>query len=552
MQTTTSWDDDAAPEPSLAAPAADQGEDSSDDEEPFVAHGAGSRLEDVDPIESFPALLVDLAPLALELPGASTVREAVLEQLAHDCMGKSAALMEQGFCWHVPRSESASRREVHQAANPEALMSVFQYPAESEGIKTFAMWRAVKRLTPWEPCNVFKEAVAEARRPLKWMADMAIELEDLAEREANLLNIREDARRFLEDALHEREATLEKMHLSHYETSEPLTHQDISNMLAHVDALDQRVADAEHYVEDAEGAEGGAAADGERSLIDILLDVVYQHHPMEPLPPGESWVVQQATIAEKKQSLRRRWQVFFGRLPVASDLTLKHAPPSNQGSAPASPQNSGKGRPRLRVPPPPGVSVGRGGSDGGPGSPRGSQNGSEHSRGSSAMGSPLAESPASPAAANHVARAEGPPVAQPSPDRDACGGFPITPDSPGGHSSAFSSEVSSPHGGHHGFFGFEHLRNPYAPTEAEEKAFREEEVRRAMAGESDPGSPSERDRPESLQHLEAPEDEDLSGETAPAGRDQLDQDCREKDRPAAAPEDEAVAGHEHSQPAEEQ
>ena len=61
------------------------------------------------------------------------------------------------------------------------------------------MWRLVQRPTPYEVCDALKAEVANARRPLRWQADMAEELEELAEREQRCMELREDARHALDD-----------------------------------------------------------------------------------------------------------------------------------------------------------------------------------------------------------------------------------------------------------------------------------------------------------------------------------------------------------------
>ena len=252
--------------------------------------GASFDEPDEDPLATFPALIVDLAPLLAVHDvdvgdgAARQVREAVLITLQNEWTAKSGELMEHGLAWHVPRCMSTQRREEHEARLPNAMLSVFEYPVELDDRKTAAMWRLVQRPTPYEVCDALKAEVANARRPLRWQADMAEELEELAEREQRCMELREDARHALDDVKREREDALARMHAAHHNAdAPPLTPQQIHSMLGHLDDLDEQVAEAEAVLEEAVNVEGGAADDAdERTLIDLLLDAIFEFYPNEP------------------------------------------------------------------------------------------------------------------------------------------------------------------------------------------------------------------------------------------------------------------------------
>ena len=341
--------------------------------------GASFDEPDEDPLATFPALIVDLAPLLAVHDvdvgdgAARQVREAVLITLQNEWTAKSGELMEHGLAWHVPRCMSTQRREEHEARLPNAMLSVFEYPVELDDRKTAAMWRLVQRPTPYEVCDALKAEVANARRPLRWQADMAEELEELAEREQRCMELREDARHALDDVKREREDALARMHAAHHDAdAPPLTPQQIHSMLGHLDDLDEQVAEAEAVLEEAVNVEGGAADDAdERTLIDLLLDAIFEFYPNEPSaaagpsagpshpshPPhhAPSWLEQQLVKSERKATLRRMWKSTFGRLPVASELALKHAPQRPRQPAKRIGGVDAAHRPRMLVPPPPGA-----------------------------------------------------------------------------------------------------------------------------------------------------------------------------------------------------
>lgn len=343
-----SWDDADFEEPVMPG-AADEAE------EQFKLRGMQQIGEEEDDWNMcgllFPALLVDLSSIMAEAEGdPAGVRDAVLETLQHDWTGKTMALMEQGLCWHVPRCKSQQRRLEYEAAHPDSVLTTFEYPPEIDGLSTSHMFEILTRRTPSEACNLMKQEIANARRPLKWQSDMAIELEELAERESIFMEMQQDALRALEDARREKSDTLERMHASHANNPNKLSAQEVSSMLAHLDDLDARILEAESFVKESVTAEGGVASDSEtRTLIDVFLDLIFDHHPNEPSTDVESWAERQASTAEKKRAMRRMWGSTFGRLPVASELTLKHAPPK------AAPKSAANARPRMLVPPPPGA-----------------------------------------------------------------------------------------------------------------------------------------------------------------------------------------------------
>jgi hypothetical protein len=83
-------------------------------------------------------------------------------------------------------------REVYEAAHPDAVLTVVHYPSVVNGVRTVDLVEALARPTPWEVCDELKALISQARRTLKWQADLAAEVEDLAEREATWLDAMEE------------------------------------------------------------------------------------------------------------------------------------------------------------------------------------------------------------------------------------------------------------------------------------------------------------------------------------------------------------------------
>jgi hypothetical protein len=349
MALSESWDDDDAAEPVMP---------DADEEKIEFRHAAGPAAEanddadDEDPLTSFPAVMVDLTPLIAEHSddghSVARIREAVLDKLNADWSANLAELMEQGLAWHVPRRESKRHREEHEARFPGSVLSIFEYPAElGEGQKTAAMWRLICRPTPAEACDAIKAEVARARRPLRWQADIAEEVEMLAEQEHHAMEVRRDAQHGLDAATEQRQSALEAMHNAHTAADAvPLTPQQVQSMLDHLNELDEYVEEARSLVEDTQSMGGPAADDDDQqTLVDLLLDAIFQFHPGvsagEPEPT--SWLEQQIAKAERKGALRRMWRSFFGRLPLPSELALKHAPrkPAQRGAEAAASAEAG-------------------------------------------------------------------------------------------------------------------------------------------------------------------------------------------------------------------
>ena len=369
-------------------------------EEPFVpnklmaaeetAAALQAEAEDDEDLEP-PVVLVDLAALSISSSSAddansgalgssladshAAVRERVLERLDADWHANLSELMAQGVCWHARRRESAARRLEHEAAHPGAVLTVVHYPSVVDGVRTGSLVEAVARPTPWEVCDELKAHIAQARRPLKWQAELSAELEELAEREAAWAEVMAALTAERDAAVAEKELTLARMHAAHKKPgAPPLTPADVTRMLAWLDELDARVAAAEEArVEMAEddcgfiepeplaagsGADAAAAAadaaDGRsppappsRSLLDIMLDVIFEQYPT---PASISWAEHAVELSRAKSDLRRMWKSTFGRLPAASAIALKHAPKR----APPKPRAAGE-RPRMLVPAPPGA-----------------------------------------------------------------------------------------------------------------------------------------------------------------------------------------------------
>lgn len=371
-----SWEDDDFEPPEVAAQEV---------EEAFVhssapSDGAGGMWLDGD--GDFPVLIVDLAPLVDEARrtceeardvSAAAVRDTVRTGLLADWTTRSGELLLAGQAWHVPRRDVATRREAHEAARPEAILTSFEYPSELEGVRTTSLWRAVTRPTPWECCDAVKAHVAVAHRPLKWMAEMALEVEELAEAEADASEGLSHLERKLNALRLGRRDALARMHAEYHAAASGSieleagaardgdTGIDPAAAAAMVDSLkeiDERIAQVQG-TRDAAKAEvfEGGAEEGVPSLLHVCLDVIFargDHHRLGgldgewPSPNGQaaSWAEQATTAVQRKRELLRMWQSTFGRLPAASPLVLKHAPR-------APPPRAPNGRPRMLVPAPP-------------------------------------------------------------------------------------------------------------------------------------------------------------------------------------------------------
>lgn len=380
-----SWDDDAFELPTLPGGPAD-------DEERFVHPPTQAEQLGAEEAESFPAMLVDLAPLAAVDERLRTeyeaVRSVVLSALQDDWSAKSGELMQNNLCWHAPRSESAAFRLAYEAAHPGSMLSVIEYPESVDGVRSATLWGAVTRPTPWEVVDILKHHVAHSRRPLKFMADLALELEDLADAEERKAETVARAQAALEAAVAMKQTTLAAMQAAHARKSEAAvahdaptalvdladagalpTHRsvtpaasadDVTRMLAQLDLLDAQIEEKRSHADEvlheaaessvpvhSEGEGGSGGVDDEPaadvpSLVDILLDVIFEQYDDEPgLEPGlepapieervartaaTSWMVRAIAISQRKCDLRRMWaSTFGGRLPAASALVLKHA-----------------------------------------------------------------------------------------------------------------------------------------------------------------------------------------------------------------------------------
>ena len=204
-----------------------------------------------------PALLVDLTALAAEQQqtDVATLREQVMATLHANWNTKSGELMAAGVCWHVPERETEERRLAHEASQPGAVLTVIHYPSQVDGVRTGDLVRSVMRPTPWEVADAIKTHVAQSRRPLKWQADLCVEVEELAEQEASWGEQRAERRDALANLLAERQRTHDMLHAA----KDPAT-DSAATMLGRLFELDAEIAAAKRAEEEAaeeEGAEGG-------------------------------------------------------------------------------------------------------------------------------------------------------------------------------------------------------------------------------------------------------------------------------------------------------
>lgn len=324
-------------------------------------------LDPAAPSAEPPALLVDLSALSREggEPDVARVRGKVLESLNADFSGRAGELLVGGVCWHVPRDRGAEERAAHEGERPGAVLTVIEYPAEIEGISVEQLWGTITRETPWEIVDEIKRHVAATARSLKFQADLCIEIEQLAAQEAQVADRAVEARQKVEALQHDRSNLLGRMHASHERSlGTQLDPEQVSAMLREIDEMDEMLGAA--TAEAAEAAElmlaegeGGAAAEGERSMLDLVLDLVFERYPPSPAytRTGGSWAEHETLTAEARRRLRTMWEGWFGRLPAASKLALKHAPPAPiklpvpPTGAPAA--RGPDGRPRMKVPGPP-------------------------------------------------------------------------------------------------------------------------------------------------------------------------------------------------------
>ncbi len=352
------WDDDAFAVRPL-----------SDDEEAYVPSSKPEWGEEADApdagddVDELPTLLVDLTALARDLGqegrDVAAVRAKVLETLASDFSDRASSLLHAGVCWHVPRGRSAEERRAHEEAQPGVVLTTIDYPSVLEGVRTEVLWEAVARPTAWEVVDAFKLEVSRTARSLKYQADLCVEIEELAEREAQAAEALTEAEAELEEARSERTRVIGAMQMRHGDDGE-LPAEQARVMLDAIDTMDARVeraaaAHAEVQQQREEEQQAAEAASGGRpSLLDVLLNLVFERHP--PPHVGSSWAQHATEVAEARRRLRRMWISTFGRLPAAaSSLALKHAPPAPPDLPPPPPRPlPGQAqRPRMLVPPPP-------------------------------------------------------------------------------------------------------------------------------------------------------------------------------------------------------
>lgn len=311
-----------------------------EEEEEYVAPKApawqGEAADDgEDDHLLMPALLLDLSALADQAgeDDVSRVREKTLAALAGDFFGRAGELLGAGVCWHVPVRTCDSERAMHEELRPGTILTVIEYPAQVDGAPIESLWQIVSRETPWEVVDEMKRHVAATARSLKQMAEICVEIETLAEEEnvvaCRVLEAQED----LERLQHTRTELLETMHSSHDHATTPLSADEVSEMLQRIDEMNEKVQrqEREHEEAVAEQQGEGAAPEGERSTLDLLLDLIFERYP----PPaaftrrrgGAGWAQHATEKAEARRTLHAMWLAWFGRAPAASKLALKHAPP---------------------------------------------------------------------------------------------------------------------------------------------------------------------------------------------------------------------------------
>ena len=154
---------------------------------------------------------------------------------------------------------------------------------------------ALAQPTPWEVCDEVKASIATAVRPLRWQADMAEEVEELAEAEAQWAERQAESKRELEARATERDEARARMEAQCADGFDDLSPELAATMLTELQLLSERVRDAQHACASAarEANERGdsAADEGEQSLVDILLDVIFAQQPRPRNQSGAALVI---------------------------------------------------------------------------------------------------------------------------------------------------------------------------------------------------------------------------------------------------------------------
>ena len=164
-----------------------------------------------DDLEDRPVLLLELTALAKQLDEEDVllVRQMLVTALHGSFAAKSAELLRSGHCWHSVRWKVEADQEAREEQMPEGVFTVVEYPREINGVSVSALWDTVMRRTPYEALDAAKDRVAASALALPTKADLCVELEALADREAELAARRAAAAGRLRSLKSERERTVE-------------------------------------------------------------------------------------------------------------------------------------------------------------------------------------------------------------------------------------------------------------------------------------------------------------------------------------------------------
>ena len=303
-----------------------------------------------DDLEDRPVLLLELTALAKQLDEEDVllVRQMLVTALHGSFAAKSAELLRSGHCWHSVRWKVEADQEAREEQMPEGVFTVVEYPREINGVSVSALWDTVMRRTPYEALDAAKDRVAASALALPTKADLCVELEALADREAELAARRAAAAGRLRSLKSERERTVERVARQHEGRSNgsPMSAKAAASVQSMLDSLDGHLAEAADELEQAIADGGADAPEGARSAVDLLLGLVFEAAPRPLWAAPAEFAVE---MAQRQGELRRMWASTFGRLPAASERALAYAPRS------AAERCRAGGKGALLVPPPPSV-----------------------------------------------------------------------------------------------------------------------------------------------------------------------------------------------------
>ena len=256
-----------------------------------------------DEFHEFPLVIVNLSKLAREHGGVELVKESDFKELAEKvrgmftdrCVSMSEELFDQQLAFHSTYGHSkALLADLKSNHFPKDVFCTMDYPVSIQNTPLHVLLSQIEAITPWKSVNMIKFYLKQTSRDIIWKANIALELEVLAQehqiwhtsekrdQDIELNQLMRLRRLFLDRLAHDLDSGTRRALVERIEQVD----KDVAALLVEIEA---------DPLEDMSST----------TILDRILDMIFQRIIYIPFQ----------IVQESRQEVRKLWIREFGKLP---------------------------------------------------------------------------------------------------------------------------------------------------------------------------------------------------------------------------------------------